>query len=657
MFPLPGVLKSLFGGLGALLRDSRGNTSLIVAASIVPLLAMVGGGIDMGRSYLTESRLQQACDAGVLAARKKLGSTVVTDGLVPANVATTGNKFFNINFRSGTYGTNNRSFVMTLESDYSISGVATADVPTTIMKLFAFTKVPVRVVCEARLNYTNTDVMMVLDVTGSMNTKNPGDTQSRMEVMKSVVQNFHAQLEGSKGPGIRIRYGFVPYAVNVNVGGLLADDWVVKNWTYQSREDVNVSSSTYVYDWTYQQNWRDVSGSYGESVYSSYAATYHAATAATPWKSETEPGSPGSPAWYSCDRGNPAGTYTYNSSVVSTTSVPFTGPPSGTKTTKLIRITENGTSYWQRLNGTTCEIVASNFNNKIREYEEVTQPAYGTSTTKSNHYAPLSKDVSNWRYETNGCIEERDTYEINDYNNVDFNRALDLDIDRVPTKGQPATQWRPYYPYIIFGRTLDWEGKGSWSVPEVTDNNWYFQPANYSYLVACPAPARKLAEMTATDISNYLSSLSAAGKTYHDIGMIWGGRLISPTGLFATENAALPGKPTNRHLIFLTDGQTETLDLTYGPYGIEPLDQRRCSGATCSTSSLTTIVESRFAVACNEVKKRNVTVWVIGFGTTMNQVMKDCAGNGRWFQADDASQLNSAFSKIAASMGDLRISK
>ena len=69
--------------LRSLLRDRAGNTLAIVAAAIAPLLAMVGGGIDMGRSYLSESRLQSACDAGVLAARKKLGSAVVADGLSP----------------------------------------------------------------------------------------------------------------------------------------------------------------------------------------------------------------------------------------------------------------------------------------------------------------------------------------------------------------------------------------------------------------------------------------------------------------------------------------------------------------------------------------------------------------------------------------------
>jgi uncharacterized protein YegL len=73
--------------------------------------------------------------------------------------------------------------------------------------------------------------------------------------------------------------------------------------------------------------------------------------------------------------------------------------------------------------------------------------------------------------------------------------------------------------------------------------------------------------------------------------------------------------------------------------------------------TLTKVVENRFTVACDEVKKRNITVWVIGFGTTMTNMLKNCAGNGRWFQADDATQLNAAFAKIAASMGDLRISK
>ena len=71
----------------------------------------------------------------------------------------------------------------------------------------------------------------------------------------------------------------------------------------------------------------------------------------------------------------------------------------------------------------------------------------------------------------------------------------------------------------------------------------------------------------------------------------------------------------------------------------------------------TQVVENRFTVACNEVKKRNITVWAISFGTSMTSLLSNCAGPGHSFQADDATQLNDAFAKIAASMGDLRISK
>lgn len=54
--------------------DKSGNALAIFAIAIVPMLALVGSSIDMGRAYLVESRLQQACDAGVLGARKELGT-------------------------------------------------------------------------------------------------------------------------------------------------------------------------------------------------------------------------------------------------------------------------------------------------------------------------------------------------------------------------------------------------------------------------------------------------------------------------------------------------------------------------------------------------------------------------------------------------------
>ena len=52
-----------------------------------------------------------------------------------------------------------------------------------------------------------------------------------------------------------------------------------------------------------------------------------------------------------------------------------------------------------------------------------------------------------------------------------------------------------------------------------------------------------------------------------------------------------------------------------------------------------------------------MTVWVIGFGTAPNPVLEACAGPGRYFVADDATQLSEAFATIAARMGDLRMTR
>ena len=73
--------------------------------------------------------------------------------------------------------------------------------------------------------------------------------------------------------------------------------------------------------------------------------------------------------------------------------------------------------------------------------------------------------------------------------------------------------------------------------------------------------------------------------------------------------------------------------------------------------SLNQTVERRFAFACEEVKKKNITVWVISFGTAANPVMQNCAGANRYFVADDAQQLESAFATIAKRMGELRVTR
>lgn len=516
--PCPSPARTA-GFLARLARDRAGNALAIATAALFPLLAMVGGGIDIGRGYLSESRLQQACDAAVLAARKRLGTEAAITGEIPQDAAEAGERFFNVNFNDGAYGTADRTFLMTLEDDYSVSGRATVEVPTTLMAIFGEDAIPVSVECQAQLNMANTDVMMVLDVTGSMAQTNPGDTAPKIDELKDTVRNFYAQLVASAPPATRLRFGFVPYSSNVNVGALLKDEWVNTSWKYQTRELHNEI-----------------------------------------------------------------------------------GPK------------DDPRLQWR--------------------------------------YDQMQRDVSDWRTETAGCIEERATYEIDDYGSVDLARARDLDIDAVPTS-DPKTRWSPMYPEFDFARSMAYDGTGSFTTGQKVTTDDFVSP-NVIGLAACPAPARKLATITASQLDTYLATLAPTGPTYHDIGLIWGARLLSPSGLFAAENAdSSSSMPSTRHLIFLTDGETAPRDMAYSAYGLEPLDRRRWHQGANLT--LTQTVENRFSYVCDEVKKKNITVWVIGFGTAPNPVMEACSGADRYFVAADAGELQAAFATIARRMGELRV--
>ena len=626
--------------LPRLARDVRGNVLPIVAAAILPLIGMVGSGIDMGRAYVTKSRLQQACDAGVLAARKKLGSNLPPTQAVIGEVRVVGNEFFDLNFEAGRYGTKQRMFNMTLESDYAISGSASVKLPTAVMGIFGYNNIDIAVDCGSRMNFTNLDIMMVLDVTGSMRHTNAGDTLSRIDSMREVIKNFHSNLELAKAPDTRVRYGFVPYATNVNVGHLLKDDWVVDDWGYQSRESAAITVSA---GQTYYRNWAYIAGDRSAwTMESSYPATYHA------------PSGTDESAWYSCDNALPANSWTFDDTTTGTRVETQLSPPAVLTIEERERL-HNGTRYRHKVVGTTCEVQASTDTNFVQTYEFVT-----AVPSEGYNYRRLNFDVSDWRTATNGCIEERDTYKITDFTNVDLDDALDLDINRVPEKKKAKTQWRPRYPSRTYSRAIYVDPATNQQTGDLdpadvfgtTDN--YLQTSTW-WMSACPAKAQKLQEMSATDIDGYLGSLAPYGATYHDIGMIWGGRLLSQGGLFADENKDVSGnKPTSRHLIFLTDGQTEPYDVAYGAYGVEPLDQRRWDPSSPLTLAQT--IEERFKFACQEIKKNNTTVWIIAFGTYANDAMIECAGSGYYFEADDAAELDEAFKAISRAMGDLRVS-
>jgi Flp pilus assembly protein TadG len=255
-----------------------------------------------------------------------------------------------------------------------------------------------------------------------------------------------------------------------------------------------------------------------------------------------------------------------------------------------------------------------------------------------------------------GCIEERQTdptITANDSRDAAPDTAIDLDIDRIPDS-TPQTKYPPY----IFDPHASTQ-------PGIGDGNGI-----NSY---CPSEATELQEMTASDIDRVVAGLVAKGSTYHDIGMIWGTRMISNGGIWGASNPDTYNQiGVQRYIVYMTDGiisaprdacaqvyygycYSSSYDHSqaYSGYGIEGFDRR--TGAT-SDSDNNGRHTKRFLMACNAAKAKRISIWTIAFGTGRVDSLDKCASNlDQASTASDSDDLIARFATIGKSIGSLRI--
>ncbi|WP_235302981.1 TadE/TadG family type IV pilus assembly protein [Sphingopyxis sp. MWB1] len=255
-----------------------------------------------------------------------------------------------------------------------------------------------------------------------------------------------------------------------------------------------------------------------------------------------------------------------------------------------------------------------------------------------------------WR----GCVTERQTTAFGSTSQAP-SAAYDMNIDMVPTSDD-ATKWKRFLPHLVYSRTSSWDTRTS------SDNNSIGeQNDSGSSYGACPtAEVMKLTVMDSsgqTAFKNKIKDLQAQGYTYHDAGMVWGARLISPDGLFANENAtAENGRPIGRHIIFMTDGEMNTPIANYSHQGMERVIERIGAWSNSEANKRHT---NRFVQLCQSAKAKGIVVWVIGFGDDVgdDEPLNNCASQGRAYQAGTNEQLEKVFQQIANQISKLRLSK
>ena len=640
-----------------LLHSQGGNIAMMGAAIVVPITLMIGSGVDFSRYYVIKSRMQLACDAGALAGRKVMGKTSFS-----SDALTEVNKFFDANFIAGSYGSKELDRRYT-ETDGVVEGSASVKMNTFILPLAQIDEMDIAVECNGKLDIANTDVMFVLDTTGSMDTVDSGSS-SRLEGLRQAVKDFATTMEDAKSSNTVIRYGFVPYASNVRVGHLLRREWLSDSNTIQSREAV--LNGTWTDLGGSDSGWQRISGSVTGPTTTSNLTSCSVTDATRtnyPTTSNMVTNADGSQTTTTVESYQLNGTENRCTSTYSRWS--------GTRYTRVRTVYNNAVyrrtvvntrrpNYSWRYYPRTYDLAALKGNNSGNASPGATQ-SYQTGDL-SNGY-PTNRNVS-W----NGCIEEARTSHIPNFTNLP-SPLYDLDINHVPNANND-TKWKMQVPGLTFGRGMwvtpagvnSFNISGGFITGEITNTEHYYNGQD-SLMATCANTARALTSMTPAQVGSYVDGLQALGGTYHDIGMIWGGRLASPNGIFGASNTAAASAGLTRHIIFMTDGSTSPFDASLTAYGIEPIDQRRMGFWNNSTNRAAAIsmADQRLQLVCNQVKNENITLWVVAFGTDVlnsastKQNLQNCATPGKYFEAANNTQLRAQFVQIASQIAELRL--
>ncbi|WP_432200415.1 Tad domain-containing protein [Erythrobacter sp. W53] len=635
----------------------------LTAAAVFVLAGLVGGGVDMSRAYMVQNRLQNACDLAVLAGRRE----VDTNGFDTAAQQAT-NNYFNVNFQneSGTSGT---TFTPTTPNNgQTVNGAASTNLNTTIMNLFGFEELPLSVTCTATMSVGNSDVIMVLDTTGSMDWDIAGNTTTvdadrRITALQGAMQSFYTTLDNATtGTGARIRYGFVPYSQTVNVGHLLQPNWLVDNRTIESRRPIFEDSiitivtgyeppvtTTQTTNENFDSgNWYIVSGSYRN-------------------RNQCQNNQPADSAYT-----NSGSSTTQNETFVDAeenriTRVSTVQPQTRTDYTCWRRRNQEWyviarTQTRDRVTATTtteeaikAEITTTEFDRW--QYEERNFDLSGYKTGSPIVFPNADEDAAlgiqngdNETYTWGGCIEERDTVSAD---TITFSTLMglqpaglnDVEIDATPTND--ATRWKPMLEEMSYFRT--------------TSDGRFITRADTSERglksqTACPAQSQLLSTMTQAQFDAVVNSLDPEGGTYHSIGMIWGTRLSSPQGLFAANvNQAAPNRGNvARHIIFMTDGVMDTSIVSHNAWGVELYDQFITDDGINDRNERQF---ERFQAACQIARSKGIRVWVVAFATALTTELEQCASTDSSFTAANAAQLETAFQEIARDVGELRVTQ
>jgi Flp pilus assembly protein TadG len=202
------------------LRDNRGNVLPIFALSLLPVLALVGMGIDYGRSSAANAKLQTAVDSTALAMATNAASLSASDLAAQANAY-----FLAVLSGAGVVNpTITTSYSNTNGSQLVVNGSATVN--TYFLGLPPISKSAVNISSSSTIAWGSSRlrVALVLDNTGSM------AQSGKMGALQTATKNLLSQLKTAAVNNGDVYVSIIPFVKDVNVGSTNYNgNWI--DWT------------------------------------------------------------------------------------------------------------------------------------------------------------------------------------------------------------------------------------------------------------------------------------------------------------------------------------------------------------------------------------------------------------------------------------------
>lgn len=290
--------------------------------------------------------------------------------------------------------------------------------------------------------------------------------------------------------------------------------------------------------------------------------------------------------------------------------------------------------------------------------------ATGT-TVNANRFTLLSQMGQSW----GGCVETR---------------AQPYDVqDTAPSAGTPATLYTPFFaPDEPDSRSksgyangdFGWFGNDYLPDEVYSGSNWKVPQGYVGKYDQAPSggggPNRgcdlqPLMRLTTSwsSLKTLVDGMVATGNTNIPIGAAWGWNLLSPTGPFA-DGSAYSTPKLSKIAIIMTDGDNVMSDAgndnesSYSALGY--LWQNRLGISNGGEGARTAAMDKRLALLCTNMKAKGIVIYTVRVEVKSgsSSLLRKCAtSSDRYYDVQDADDLNDVFQRIAGEISSLRISR